>query len=186
MPDISIRVQIGDAVEVVHGIRVRLEDPTALMKDWLLLMIRSTHLTAEAQGRPSPWHFLAQSTIEGRLRRNAKGRAILKGATGKSGAAAVKGQNKFFAAVGEMKILRVTGRLMMGVGDVAAGAFENGSGFGESDQFTATLGSNHPGAFALQFIIAGGRPFLLFQDVDEQDGMDITQQFVMGTGPYAV
>lgn len=203
MPDLSLRIQVGDAVEVVHAIETQLSDPTELMQDHLLIMIRSTQLTFEAQGRPR-WTDLAQSTVEARLRKNASGRAALKGiqgstgttgsafapdnkaASGKFGKAAVKAQEKYFAAVGSIQILRDSGRLLMSVGGGQSGAFEDEQGFGESDQFTATLGTNHPGAEALQFIIAGGRPFLVFQDIDEEDIMDASVQFVMMTGPYAV
>lgn len=187
MPDLSIRVQVGDAVEVVMGIASQLEDPSPLMQDALLIMIRSTQLTFEAQGRPTRWTPLAQSTIESRLRKNAGGRAALKGANDRTltGKKAVAAQEKYFAAAGSIQILRDTGRLLMSVGGGQAGAFEDEQGFGESDQFTATLGTNHPGAEALQFIIAGGRPFLVIQETDEEDIMDASVQFVMMTGPYA-
>lgn len=187
MPDISIRIQVGEVVEIVYGVETQLEDPSILMRDWLLLMLRSTQLTFQEGGRPAKWTSLAMSTIEGRLRRDAGGRSALKGANAKlSGKAAVKAQEKFFVAVGSIQILRDIGRLLMSVGGSASGAFEDEQGFGESDTFTATIGTNHPGAEALQFVIAGGRPFLIFQNIDEEDGMDMTKQFVMQEGPYAV
>lgn len=191
MPDIFLRIQVGDAVEVVKAIETQLEDPSELMQDVLLFMIRSTQLTFEAQGRPSRWTPLAQSTVESRLRKNAGGRSALKagrrsGVGGDlSGPKAVAAQNKYFAAAGSIQILRDTGGLMMSVGGNASGAFESDEGFGESDKFTATLGTNKVQAVPLQFIIAGGRPFLLIQDEDEEDIMDATVQFVMKTGPYA-
>lgn len=203
MPDISIRIQVGDAIEVVQAIESNLENPSELMGDILLMMIRSTQLTFEQQGRPARWTPLAQSTIEGRLRKNDGGRAALKAlgtpgttelgfnpdnkaAKGKFGKNAVKAQEKYFAAIGSIQILRDTGRLLMGVGGGQSGDFETEDGFGiRPDKYTAVLGTNHPGAEALQFIIAGGRPFLLFQDQDEEDIMDASVQFVMGTGPYS-
>ena len=174
MPDISLRIQVGDVVEVVQAIESQLADPTVLMVDSLLFMIRATQQRFEAQG--PGWAALAQSTIE-----------ALKGANDRSlsGKKAVAAQNAYFAAAGSIQILRDTGRLLMSVGGGQSGAFEDEQGFGESDQFTATLGTNHPGAEALQFVIAGGRPFLIFDDQVEDDIMDASVQFVMATGPYA-
>ena len=189
MPDLALRIQVGDAVETVLVVEEQLADPTVLMQDALLILVRSTQLTFEAQGRPTRWTPLAMSTIRGRLRKNAGGRAALRAgdrAPNLHGAAAVKAQDKFFAAAGSVQILRDTGALAMGVGYGAAGSFETPEGFGESDKFTATLASTHPAAEALQFVIAGGRPFLVIQDVDEEDVMDATVQFVMATGPYAI
>lgn len=186
MPDLFLRIQVGDVVEVVVGIRTQLEDPAPFMADCLLVMIRSTQLTFEAGGRPTRWTPLAPSTIEKRLRRNAKGRATLKAANKKQyGAAAVKAQDRYFAAVGQIQILRDTGALWLSVGGSATGAFETEDGFGESDRFTATLGTNRVQAYALQFVIAGGRIFLLIQDQDEEDIMDMSVEWVMKTGAYA-
>lgn len=190
MPDIYVRIQVGDAVEMVRLVETQLEDPSVLMKDVLLLMIRSTQLTLQAEGRPTRWTPLAQSTINARLRKNASGRAALKAgqkaASGKVfGKKAVSLQDQFFAAVGAVKMLRDTGALAMSVGMGAAGAFEAEDGFGESDKFTAELGTNRVQAYALQFVIAGGRVFLLIQDQDEEDVMDMALDFVMGTGAYA-
>lgn len=188
MANLFLNIQVGDAVETVLVVEEQLADPTVLMQDALLMLIRSTQLTFEAQGRPQRWTPLAMSTIRGRLQKNAGGRAALRAgdkAPNLSGKDAVKAQNQFFAAVGSVQILRDTGALAMGVGFGASGAFETPEGFGESDKFTATLASTHLGAEALQFVIAGGRPFLLIQDVDEEDIMDAAVQFVMATGPYS-
>src|SRR5687768_16897595 len=78
MPEAFLRIQVGDAVEVVRVVETQLEDPSELMQDSLLVMIRSTQLTFQAQGRPDRWTPLAQSTIEARLRKNAGGRSALK------------------------------------------------------------------------------------------------------------
>jgi phage gpG-like protein len=184
--DIALRLKVGDAVETVLAVETALADPSELMADILLVMLRSTQLTFQESGRPDRWTPLAQSTIDQRLRSNSKGRAIVRNANKKlSGKAAVKAQNAYFAASGNVQILRDTGALLLSLGGSASGAFQTEDGFGESDQFTAELGTNHPGAEALQFVIAGGRPFLLIQTVDEEDIMDMSVQFVLQEGPYA-
>lgn len=155
MASFTINIQVADVVKTLTLIQDAFHDPSELMKDVLLVMLRSTQQNFEAQGRPERWQPLAQSTIDRR-----------------------RGGGK------DVKILRDTGLLLQSVGGSAAGAFEAEDGFGESDKFTAAIGTNRPGAEALQLVIAGGRVFLLFQDQDEEDIMDMASDWFLRVGPY--
>lgn len=208
MPTFTLEIQTGEVIQVVKLLEASYRDPTALMTDILLLMIRSTQLTFEQQGRPEKWADLSPATIAQRLRKIQKStrrkilpdvrkdsRKVVKAdKSERARKLAVykklfKRSDKYYAAVGSIQILRNKGLLFQSVGGNAAGAFEAAGGFGEADKFTATLGTNRPGADALQ----GGvpehnlpaRPFLLLQPQDETDAADIGIQFMLRTGPYA-
>jgi phage gpG-like protein len=178
----TLELQTGDVIATVREIHAALTDATPLMQDVLLVMMRSTQLNFEMGGRPNKWPPLAQSTIDRRLG------GVFSGG-GKSGKAAVKAQDKYFAAVGSIQILRDSGLLMQSLGANATGPFENDDGFGEVEKFTATLGTNRPG-WQNQFPDSRGwrpeRPFLLFQEQDVQDIEQMHADFVMQVGPYAI
>jgi phage gpG-like protein len=155
-----IQYQLGDVTELLTAVETRLGDASDLMADVLLLLIRSTQLNFDAQGRPDRWADLAPSTLA--RRRGDPDTA---------------------------QILRDTGLLMQSLGAGSSGAFEAADGFGESDEFTATLGTNRPGADALQLGNPGGnlpaREHVLFQAQDYEDLDQMQEDFVMGLGPYA-
>lgn len=179
----TLQYQLGDAVKTLTVTEARLEDASDLMADALLLMIRSTQLNFEEQGRPQPFYPLAQSTIDKRLGVSAGKFA------GGSGKSAVKKQNKYFAMVGAIQILRDTGLLMQSLGAGSSGAFEAADGFGESDKTSATLGTNRPGADALQTGYAPNnlpaREYVLFQEQDDEDLLAMAEDFFTASGPYA-
>lgn len=179
----SLQWQLGDTIKVLTLVETRAKDATDLMKDSLLLMIRSTQLNIEAGGRPTPFAPLAQSTIDARLGVSA---GKFAGGFGKS---AVKKQNKYFGMVSSLKILRDTGLLMQSLGAGASGIFEEADGFGEYDASSATLGTNRPGADAIQLGYPPnnlpGREYILFQVQDEDDLLVMAEDFYTGAGPYA-
>lgn len=176
VPDYSIVYQAGAVVEVVTLVQSRLEDATELMADVLLLLIRSTQLNFDAQGRPDQWADLAPSTTRARFAKGMKGRG-----------AKAKGS---LAVLGSIQILRDTGLLMQSLGEGRSGSFETADGFGESDKFTATLGTNRPGADALQTGVPErnlpAREYVLFQAQDYDDIGQMHEDFVLGLGPYSV
>jgi phage gpG-like protein len=170
-----VRVQVGEVVEVLTLIESAFDDPTPLMRDVLLVMIRSAQLTFEAQGRPTRWHDLAESTIRGRFKKAMKG----------PGAKSLGS----LGVLGSILILRDTGLLFQSIGGNAVGAFEGADGFGEADRLSATIGTNRPGADALQLGAPENnlpaREYLLFQPQDEDDIADMSIAWMMRQGPYA-
>jgi phage gpG-like protein len=171
----TLQYQLGDVTRVLHMMEARFEDASDLTADWLLLMIRSTQLNIEEQGRPQPFAPHADSTIRRRFGKAMKGKGAKAGGT--------------LAALGSIMILRDTGLLMQSLGAGSSGAFESADGFGESDEFTATLGTNRPGADALQTGYEPnnlpGREYVMFQEQDETDLLRMTEDWTMGTGAYA-
>lgn len=153
----SLQWQLGDTIKVLTLVETRAKDATDLMKDSLLLMIRSTQLNIEAQGRPTPFAEHAEST----KKRRGEG----------------------------AQILRNEGLLMQSLGAGASGIFEEADGFGEYDASSATLGTNRPGADALQLGYPPnnlpGREYILFQVQDEEDLLVMAEDFFTGSGPYA-
>lgn len=174
MTDFSIVVQVGDVLREVNLIQASAEDATDLMKDVLLLMIRSTQKTFEAEGRPTHWDAHKDSTERARFARAMKGASARKLGS--------------LATLGSFNILRVTGLLAHSVGFGAGGAFEAEQGFGESDKFTAVLGTSQPG-WQNQFPDSRGwrdaREYLLFQAEDEKDASAMALDWLMRRGPYA-
>lgn len=174
MTEVRLEYHLADAQHLVGSITTRLEDPSDLTADYLLLMIRSTQLNFEEQGRPLPFAELAPSTIERRFTKGMKG----KGAKAKGS----------LAVLGSIQILRDTGLLMQSLGASANGPFETDGGFGESDKFSAVIGSNRPGADALQTGYAPhnlpGREYILFQAQDVDDMQQMAQDWLTGSGPY--
>jgi hypothetical protein len=172
---LALQYQLGDVTRVLHMMEARFEDASDLMADHLLLLIRSTQLNIEEQGRPQPFAPHADSTIRRRFGKAMKGKGAKAGGT--------------LAALGSIMILRDTGLYMQSLGAGASGSFEAANGFGESDKFTATLGTNRPGADALQMGYEPnnlpGREHVLFQAQDDIDLLQMTEDFFMGTGPYA-
>lgn len=171
----TVEWQLGEVVKVLQIVEARAEDATDLMKDSLLLMIRSTQLNFDEQGRPQPFADLAESTIRRRFASGMKGKgAKAKGSLG---------------VLGSIQILRDTGLLMQSLGESASGPFEAADGFGEVDKFSAVLGTNRPGADALQTGYAPNnlpaREYVLFQPQDEDDLLVMAEDFLMGTGAYA-
>lgn len=174
MPNtVTIGVQLGDTLETLELIEDALSDATPLMQDLLLLMIRSTQLTFEAQGRPLPWAPHAESTIRRRF-----GRAM------KQKGAKAQGT---LAVLGSIWILRDEGLLAQSVGGSASGPFEGADGFGASDEHSAVIGTNRPG-WQNQFDDTRGwreaRRFLDWQDIDEKDAGAMSMDWIMRTGAY--
>lgn len=173
MTSFTIRMEVGDVVQTLHVVEAAMLDASPLMQDVLLVMIRSTQLNFEAGGRPR-WDDLADSTIQRRFAKGMKG----------------KGAKKLgsLAVLGSIEILRDTGLLLQSVGGGASGAFEVGAGFGESDDTGAVIGTSQPG-WQNQFPDTRGwrpaREFILFQDQDEEDIMDMAVQWALRTGAYA-
>ncbi len=175
MTDIRLEYHLADATALLGNIHVRLEDPSDLTADFLLLMIRSTQLNFEEGGRPSPFAELAPSTERRRFYKGMKGKgAKAKGSLG---------------VLGSIQILRDTGLLMQSLGASASGSFQTADGFGESNKFSAVLGSNRPGADALQTGYAPnnlpGREYILFQPQDVGDMTQMAEEWLTGSGPYA-
>lgn len=174
-PSFTIEYQAGDVTHLLTVVEGAFDDPSPLMSDALLVMIRSTQLTFEAQGRPNAWDELKESTRRARF-----------GAAMKKKGAKAKGS---LAVIGAIQILRNTGALMRSVGGGASGPFEADGGFGTSDDTTAVLGTNAPG-WQNQFADTRGwrdaREFLLIQDQDESDIADVGIAWFTRTGPYAV
>lgn len=204
----TIRYQAGEVIEVLTLLEASYEDPTPLMQDVLLIMIRSTQLTFQAQGRPDKWAKLSPATIRARLRQlqRTTGRRVLPRVRA-DGRRSIKNDqtersrrlkyyrklfgrsDKYYTALGSIQILRDRGLLAQSVGGSAAGPFEAAEGFGEVTRTSAIIGTNRPGSDALQ---RGNpernlpaRPFLLIQVQDEVDVADIGIQFMLRTGPYA-
>jgi len=171
----TLQYQLGEVSHLLTMVETRADDPSDLMADHLLLLIRSTQLNFEEQGRPVPFAELAPSTERRRFAKGMKGK----------GAKALGS----LAVLGSTQILRDTGLLMQSLGAGASGPFEAADGFGESDKFTAVLGTNRPGADALQVGYAPNnlpsREYVLFQEQDETDLLRMTEDWMMGTGPYA-
>lgn len=170
MATFELRVQVGDVVRVLTLVEHALRDPSDLMSDVLLVMIRSTQITFDVQGRPNPWDDLAESTRRRRLRK------------------AGIDPDDAGAAVGAIQILRDSGLLFQSVGGNSSGPFSNADGFAESDELSATIGTNRPG-WQNQFADTRGtrpeRPFILFQDQDEEDVMAMAEDWFLRVGPYA-
>lgn len=177
MTTAALSLDVRDGLAMLRQVEARANDATPLMKDALLLMIRSTQLNFQAQGRPDKWDDLALSTI---LRRALK---ALKGK--KSQKAKMKAAPSVIAG---LQILRDTGRLMQSVGVGATGPFDAAEGFGESDESTATIGTNAPGWQNQEADTRGwrvARPFLLFQEQDVDDLTQMAMDWMTGSGPYA-
>lgn len=173
MASFTIQIHVGDVVQTLTVVEQALDDATDFMKDVLLIMIRSTQLTFEAQGRPR-WDDLKESTERKRFALAMRG----------SGA----GRRGTLAVLGNLPLLRVTGLLLQSVGGGAAGPYNSADGFGDSDDESAIIGTNRPG-WQNQFRDSRGwreaREFLLFQDQDERDIMDGAVDWVLRRGPYA-
>jgi phage gpG-like protein len=203
----TITMHVGDVVRVLHVVEAAMDNPSDLMKDVLLVMIRSTHKNFEAQGRPVTWEPLSPATILSRLYAHEGSKALIPSkkeneksyanlfdkAEGKKGKSQKKLDAKldaYFAAIGSMKILRDWGLLWQSVGGNATGAFTTEDGFAASDDLTASIGTNRPGADALQLGFPGNnlpaRPYILFQDEDEEDIADMAMDFMLKRGPYVV
>lgn len=170
-----MQYQVGEVTQVLRMMEAGFEDASDLMKDVLLVMIRSTQLNFEMQGRPEPFADLAESTER---RRYAK-------AMGAPGAGALGS----LATLGSLMILIDSGLFMQSLGAGADGAFEAADGFGEFDEYTATLGSNRPGADVLQTGYPPhnlpAREVVLFQERDVEDMMQMAADFALRVGPYA-
>lgn len=175
----TMQYQVGDAIRTLRVVEAALEDPSDLMKDVLLVLIRSTQLNFEQQGRPESWAPHALSTLLARMRKANKGRA------------SNRGKDRILGAIGSFTalILRDTGLLMQSLGAGASGAFDAADGFGESDETSAILGTNRPGADALQLGNPANnlpaREYVLMQEQDEEDITQMAMDFVMQVGPYA-
>jgi phage gpG-like protein len=174
MASFEITIHVGDVVHVLTIMEAAFENPAELMKDVLLTMIRSTQLTFEANGRPSRWDDLKESTERKRFAKAMRGqRARNIGA---------------LAVLGGLQILRDTGLLAQSVGGGASGAFDTSDGFGDSDQLSAIIGTNRPG-WQNQFPDSRGwrvaREFLLIQDQDEEDIAAMALDWFLRRGPYA-
>jgi phage gpG-like protein len=168
-----LQLQAAPALALVRGVEEAASDASAFMKDSLLVMIRSAQLNFEAGGRPR-WTDHAESTERRRFRKGMKGKNAKKMGS--------------LAVLGGLLVLRDTGRLGGSVGLGQSGAFDTGDGFGESDEFTAAIGTNAPG-WQNQFDDTRGwreaREFLLFQDQDAEDITQMGLDWFMRTGPYA-
>lgn len=175
MAKYRIQIHVGDVVQTLTEIEGAFTDPSPLMRDALLTMIRSTQLTFEAQGRPNPWDDLADSTIRKRFAR-------ARGARG-------GGQLGSLGTLGSIQILRDTGLLFQSVGGGANGPFATADGFGESDETSAIIGTNRPGADALQLGHSRGyfppRVYLQILDQDEEDIVTMSADWFLQVGPYA-
>jgi len=174
MATFTVTFQVGDVIQTLELVQASARDPSPFMSDVLLLMIRSTQLTFQAQGRPDRWNDLAESTVKARFRRAARGR----------GAAAFGS----LGILGSIRILQDRGNLLQSVGGGASGPFSTSDGFGESDEFSAVIGTNHPG-WRNQFPDTRGwrdaRLFLLWQDQDEEDVAAMGMDWFLRVGPYA-
>jgi phage gpG-like protein len=188
----TMSFQAGDAVRVLTVMQTAMDNPTELMRDILLVMIRSTQLNFEAGGRPTRWTSLQPSTILRRLRRTQKGRSAVsklnKSAT--SGKAVPRQMDTVLALMASIQILRDTGLLFQSVGAGAGGEFSTADGFGVAEKYAAILATNRPGADAHQLGYPEGnipeRPFFLLQPEEEGDIADMGMQWLMRTGPYAL
>jgi phage gpG-like protein len=151
----TITMHVGDVVRVLHVMEAAMDNPSDLMRDVLLHMIRAAHKRFEAQG--PGWAEHAEST----KRRRGDGALIL----------------------------RDQGLLMQGVTGNGSGPFDTPEGFGISDEFTAVIGVNVRG-WQNQFPDSRGwrpaRPFVLFQDQDEEDIADMAMDWMLKRGPYVV
>ena len=190
----TMSFQAGDVVRVLTVMQTAMDNPTELMRDILLVMIRSTQLNFEAGGRPTRWTSLQPATILRRLRRTQKGRAAVK----KLNKAATKGKpdavptqmDTLLGLMASVQILRDTGLLFQSVGAGASGEFSTSDGFGVAEKYAAVLATNRPGADAHQLGYPEGnipeRPFFLLQPEEEGDISDMGMQWLMRTGPYAL
>lgn len=172
MASYFLEVQMGEAIELIELIEVRGDDPTPFIQDVLLLMIRSSQLNFEAEGRPDRWADLAESTERRRFRKAA-------GAIARLGS---------LAALGSMMILRNTGQLWQSLGGQATGPYTTEYGFGESDEFLAVIGTNHPGAYNQFPDPRTNRParvMVLWQEQDVEDVQQMAIDWMIGGGPYA-
>ena len=172
---LTLRLHVGDVLHVLHVMEAAYDDASDLMADVLLTMIRSTQLNFEAQGRPVRWADLAESTERRRFAKAMGGRgARTLGSLG---------------TLGSLLILQVTGSLFQSLGGGASGPFEAKDGFGESDRFTATIGTNRPG-WQNQFADTRGwreaRPMVEFQNQDVEDIGAMAADWALRTGSYAV
>lgn len=189
----TIQFQAGDVIRTLQVVEAAYRDPSDLMADTLLLMIRSTQLNFEAQGRPTRWAGLAESTIQRRLSKTKKGAAkvkALKTAAKKGfGPKLFKAAETYIAAGHALQILRDTGLLLQSVGGGASGPFETPDGFGESDDLTATIGTNHPGAYNQFPDTRTNRPeriIFIFQEQDVEDVTQMAADWFLRVGPYAL
>lgn len=190
----TMSFQAGEVVRVLTVMQTAMDNPTELMRDILLVMIRSTQLNFEAGGRPTRWTSLQPATILRRLRRTQKGRAAVK----KLNKAATKGKpdavptqmDTLLGLMASVQILRDTGLLFQSVGAGASGEFSTSDGFGVAEKYAAILATNRPGADAHQLGYPEGnipeRPFFLLQPEEEGDIADMGMQWLMRTGPYAL
>lgn len=192
MTSVNLRFQIADVAHTLGGIETRLEDPSPLMQDVLLVELRSVQRRFEAQGSPERWHELAQATIQQRLGRTAKGRkareAVDLRRTKLSGKKAVASQNRYIQQVGAMQILRNTGLLLQSIGGSASGPFSTADGRGESDQTTAGITTSNPGAwnqFANARTGAPARIIFAWEEQDVDDVQAMAADFVTMRGSYA-
>jgi len=175
MSGFDLVIHVGEITQLVKNIRARIGDPSPLMADTLLLFERSTALNFQAQGRPDKWDDLAPSTERRRFAKAMRGRGGVIGSLG---------------VLGSIEILRDNGLLLQSVTGTLSGPFEVADGFGISDKYTAELGTNRPGADALQVgnpannLVA--RPYMLIQPQDEEDIAGMTADFLLGVGPYSL
>jgi phage gpG-like protein len=174
MSNPPIRLISGTMMADVRAIEAHGRDASLLFQDVLQLMIRSTQLTFEAQGRPAHWDDLKESTMMQRLGKALKGKGAKKlGSLG---------------LLASIQILRDTGALMRSVGLGSNGPFEADDGFGEADTHYAAVGTNSPG-WQNQFPDTRGwreaREFLLFQQQDVEDILDMTEDWLLARGPYS-
>lgn len=175
MSKLALYLDVGGVKQRLDIIEHRLDDPTDLMKDVLLLAIRSVALNFESQGRPQRWADLAESTERARFRRASKGkRARSMGS---------------LAVLGSMQILRVTGLLTQSWGEGQRGPFSAGGGHGESDRTTMTLATSNPGAWNQFPNLRTGAParvMAIWQDVDREDVLAMASDFVLARNVYAI
>lgn len=175
MAVLTIYIEIGDVIAKLTLIETRLDDPTVMMKDLLLLGIRSTGQNFQAQGRPARWDDLAPSTERRRFARAARARG-----------ASSRGSLAILASI---RILQNTGLLLQSVGGGASGSFSKGGGTGESSRYEMSISTNNPGAWNQFPNLRTGAParvMILWQPQDVEDASDMQNDFIMHRGPYAL
>lgn len=168
---INLTYSTANVVKTFKLLEASYEDPEPLMQDVLLVMIRSTQVTFQAEGRPQPWDELAESTERQRFRHAARG-----------------GRGGSLAALGGINILRLSGLLWQSVGGGASGEYTTDEGSGTVDKFSATISTSRPAAYNQFPDPRTGRParvFLRHQEQDVEDIMDMGAQWLVRSGAYA-
>ena len=173
MTSIRLQIQVGDVRDTLKSIHLAFADASPFTGDVLGIMLRSTQLNFEQQGRPKKWDELAPSTKRARMRKLAAG--------GRS-------KKKLAQLAGSMLILRNTGHLLQSVGGGASGPFEQQGGFGQSDRDSAIIGTDNPGGYNQWPNPRTGAParlIFVWQDQDERDVLEMADDWFTRSGPYA-